>query len=134
MDGWTVDAPRRSAVMLVFSLFCAHKLVIAEVTGKQHKNVMQAIRKMESAWEKICGLKFQLTSRTISQPNGGTRIVPCYSLTKTECLSQIYTDSQDLRNERAKLERTRMIFCPADLADLAELVFGFWFLVFRKSV
>ena len=21
-----------------------------------------------------------------------------------------------------------MIFCPADLADLAELVFGFWFL------
>ena len=39
---------------------------IAEVTGKQHKNVMQAIRKMESAWEKICGRKFALTSRTIS--------------------------------------------------------------------
>ena len=37
-------------------------LEIAELTGKQHKNVMQAIRNMEPAWEKICGLKFQLTS------------------------------------------------------------------------
>ena len=58
---------------------------IAEVTGKQHKNVMQAIRNMEpawekvngrkfalveyhqSAWEKVSGLKFQLKQRTISQ-------------------------------------------------------------------
>ena len=56
-------------------------LEIAEVTGKQHKNVMQAIRNMEPAWEKVCGLKFQLTSRTIIQPNGGTREVPCDSLT-----------------------------------------------------
>ena len=61
-------------------------LEIAELTGKQHKNVMQAIRNMEPAWEKTCGLKFQLTSRTIIQPNGGTRKVPCYQLTKTECL------------------------------------------------
>ena len=50
-------------------------LEIAELTGKQHKNVMQAIRTMEPAWTKTCGLKFQLTSRTIVQPNGGTREV-----------------------------------------------------------
>ncbi len=61
-------------------------LEIAELASKQHKNVMQAIRNMEPAWEKTCGLKFQLTSRTIIQPNGGTREVPCYQLTKTECL------------------------------------------------
>ena len=47
---------------------------------------MRAIRNMEPAWEKICGRNFELTSRTIVQPNGGTREVPCYSLTKTECL------------------------------------------------
>ena len=41
-------------------------LEIAQLTGKQHKNVMQAIRNMEPAWEKVNGLKFQLTSRTIS--------------------------------------------------------------------
>ena len=75
-------------------------LEIAELTGKQHKNVMQAIRKMEPAWEKTCGLKFQLTSRTIVQPNGGTREVPCYSLTKTECL-YIATKFND--EARAKL-------------------------------
>ena len=75
-------------------------LEIAELTGKQHKNVMQAIRNMEPAWEKTCGLKFQLTSRTIVQPNGGTREVPCYQLTKTECL-YIATKFND--EARAKL-------------------------------
>ena len=55
---------------------------------------------MKPAWEKTCGLKFQLTSRTIVQPNGGTREVPCYSLTKTECL-YIATKFND--EARAKL-------------------------------
>ena len=59
---------------------------MAELTGKQHKDVLKAIRKMEPAWIKICGSIFRLTSRTIVQPNGGTREVPCYLLTKTECL------------------------------------------------
>ena len=61
-------------------------LEIAELTGKQHKNVMQAIRNMEPAWEKVQGLKFQLSSRVYNLPNGGTKVVPYYSLTKTECL------------------------------------------------
>lgn len=61
-------------------------LEIAEVTGKQHKNVMQAIRNMEPAWQKTCGLKFQLTSFAVKMPNGGEQKRSCYSLTKTECL------------------------------------------------
>ena len=61
---------------------------------------MRAIRKMEPAWEKVCQCKFALTSRTIVQPNGGTREVPCYSLTKTECL-YIATKFND--EARAKL-------------------------------
>ena len=75
-------------------------LEIAEVTGKQHKHVMEAIRKMEPAWVKTCGSNFRLTSRIIEQPNGGTREVPCYQLTKTECL-YIATKFND--EARAKL-------------------------------
>ena len=75
-------------------------LEIAELTGKQHKHVMEAIRKMEPSWEKVCGSNFRLTSRTIIQPNGGTREVPCYNLTKTECL-YIATKFND--EARAKL-------------------------------
>jgi phage regulator Rha-like protein len=75
-------------------------LEIAELTGKQHKHVMEAIRKMEPAWVKTCGSNFRLTSRTIEQPNGGTREVPCYLLTKTECL-YIATKFND--EARAKL-------------------------------
>ena len=58
------------------------------------------IRNMEPAWAKTCGRKFALTSRTITQPNGGTREVPCYSLTKTECM-YIATKFND--EARAKL-------------------------------
>jgi Uncharacterized phage-encoded protein len=75
-------------------------LEIAELTGKQHKDVLKAIRNMEPAWTKTCGRKFALTSRIIEQPNGGTREVPCYSLTKTECL-YIATKFND--EARAKL-------------------------------
>jgi len=88
-------------------------LEIAELTGKQHKDVLKAIRNMEPAWEKTCGRNFALTSRTIVQPNGGTREVPCYQLTKTECL-YIATKFND--EARAKLvlrweelERNQMI-------------------------
>ena len=49
---------------------------------------------------KVCGRNFALTSRTIVQPNGGTREVPCYSLNKTECL-YIATKFND--EARAKL-------------------------------
>ena len=33
--------------------------------------------------DNVSASNFRLTSRTIIQPNGGTREVPCYSLTKT---------------------------------------------------
>ena len=55
-------------------------LEIAELTGKQHKNVMQAIRNMEPAWEKTCGLKFQLTSRTIKINYGSFHFSPTAKL------------------------------------------------------
>ena len=35
-------------------------LEIAELTGKQHFHVMEAIRKMEPAWEKVNGRNFAL--------------------------------------------------------------------------
>ena len=71
-------------------------LEIAELTGKQHRNVMQAIRNMEPGWEKVAGLKFQLGS--YKDLNGQLR--PCYQLTKTECL-YIATKFND--EARAKL-------------------------------
>ena len=57
-------------------------LEIAELTGKQHKNVMQAIRNMEPAWLKVNGLKFQL----VEYKDSKGELRPCYQLTKTECL------------------------------------------------
>ena len=57
-------------------------LEIAKLCGKNHKDVMKAIRNMEPAWEKTAGRKFALGS--YRDPNNQLR--PCYELTKTECL------------------------------------------------
>ena len=61
-------------------------LEIAAVTGKPHGDVLKAIRKMEKAWEQECGGNFSLTSEKVDMPQGGVRLIPVFSLTKTECL------------------------------------------------
>jgi len=59
---------------------------IAEATGKQHKDVLRAIRNMEPAWEKTLGRKFALQFRINKLATGGENKIPYYTLTKTECL------------------------------------------------
>ena len=71
-------------------------LEIAELTGKQHCHMMEAIRKMEPAWVKVNQSKFRLIEYT--DKKGELR--PCYQLTKTECL-YIATKFND--EARAKL-------------------------------
>ncbi len=61
-------------------------LQIAEITGKQHKDVLRAIRNMEPAWEKTLGRKFALQYKINKLATGGEVEQPYYSLTKTECL------------------------------------------------
>ena len=82
-------------------------LEIAEVTGKQHNDVLKAIRKMEPAWAKVAQGNFSLGH--YQDANGQMR--PCYQLTKTECL-YIATKFNDeararlvLRWEELELER-----------------------------
>ena len=71
-------------------------LEIAELTGKQHKDVMRAIRKMEPAWMKVNGRNFAL----VEYKDAKGELRPCYQLTKTECL-YIATKFND--EARAKL-------------------------------
>ena len=111
-------------------------LEIAEVTGKPHNDVLKAIRKMEQAWEKVCQGKFSLTSRTLIQPNGGTREVPCYSLSKTECLyiatkfndearAKLVIRWQQLEQERMMQQGVRkLLVTDQDVMHEAEMIIG----------
>ena len=95
-------------------------LEIAEITGKQHFHVMEAIRKMEPAWEKVAASKFRLGS--YEDANGQMR--PCYSLTKTETL-YIATKFNDEARARLvlrweELERER-IYLGTDFTNSHEL-------------
>lgn len=93
-------------------------LEIAEVTGKQHCHVMEAIRKMEPAWQKVNQSNFRLIEYTDSRG----RLMPCYQLTKTECL-YIATKFNDEARARLvlrweELERERIILGTDDTAFL----------------
>ena len=81
---------------------------IAELTGKQHKHVMEAIRKMEPTWEKVNGSNFRL----VNYKDSKGELRPCYALTKTETLF-IATKFNDEARARLvlrweELERERM--------------------------
>lgn len=75
-------------------------LEIAELAGRNHKDVLESIRKMEPAWEKLCGRKFPLTSKNVEMPNGGFRETPCYELDYKECM---YVAAKFNDETRAKL-------------------------------
>ena len=59
-------------------------LEIAEITGKNHSHIMRDIRNLLS--QGVSESNFGLSSYKQSQPNGGTKNVPCYKLTKKGCL------------------------------------------------
>lgn len=71
-------------------------LELAEMSGKQHYDIMKAIRKMEDAWVELGQGNFSLSSY-INQQN---RQMPMYFLTKTESL---YIASKFNDTVRAKL-------------------------------
>lgn len=57
---------------------------VAELTGKQHSNVMRDIRSLLEQGVSQCN--FELSSYKQNQPNGGVKDVPMYVLTKKGCL------------------------------------------------
>ena len=71
-------------------------LEIAEVTGRNHKDVMRSVREMEEAWVKVNGRKFAL----VEYKDAEGEMRPCYSLSKTECL---YIATRFNGEARAKL-------------------------------
>lgn len=56
-------------------------LQISENFGKLHKNVILAVEKLECSPE-FRRLNFKLTSYEVAQPNGGTRKLPAYTITR----------------------------------------------------
>ena len=112
-------------------------LEIAELTGKNHFDLMRAIRNMEPAWEKVQGRKFALSQRTYEIPNGGIKIVPCYVLTKTECLyiatkfndearAKLVLRWQELEmaDVRRKMSEVRCLPSPQKILALADEIIG----------
>ena len=107
-------------------------LEIAELTGKQHKDIMRAIRNMEPAWEKVNGRNFALVE--YRDKKGELR--PCYSLTKTECLyiatkfndearAKLVLRWEELESEKLKVKSEK--FClpePKKILALADEIIG----------
>ena len=108
-------------------------LEIAELTGKQHKDVMKAIRNMEPAWVKVNGRKFALVE--YRDLKGELR--PCYQLTKTECLYiatkfndearaklVIRWEELEMEDVRRKMEDVRCLPSSQEILGLADDIIG----------
>ena len=98
-------------------------LEIAEVTGRNHKDVMRSIREMEEAWVKVNGRKFAL----VEYKDAKGEMRPCYSLSKTECL-YIATKFNDearakliLRWEELETKEVSLIKVPKTFAEALRL-------------
>jgi len=106
-------------------------LEIAELTGKQHFHVMEAIRKMEPAWKKIAASNFRLG--TYKDANGQLR--PCYQLTKTECLyiatkfndearARLVLRWQELELQEQKRRQQLCLPSPQEIVRMADEIIG----------
>ena len=113
-------------------------LEIAQLSGKQHKDVLKAIRNMESAWEKVNGRNFALVD--YRDQKGELR--PCYLLSKTECLyiatkfndearARLVLRWQELEKERLveqkpkqKIQEIRLLACDEEVLDEADDILG----------
>ena len=94
---------------------------IATLTGKQHKDVLEAIRAMEPAWNNVTGRNFQLSE--YKDAKGESR--PMYQLSKSECL---YVATKFNDEARARLiirwEELETAHSPANISrlELAKMV------------
>ena len=108
-------------------------LEIAELTGKQHFHLMRDIRNMEPAWEKVTQSKFGCS--TYKDATG--RTLPCYVLTKTECLyiatkfndearARLVLRWQELEMEevKRKMSEVRCLPEPKKILALADEIIG----------
>ena len=67
-------------------------LQIAEVTGKRHSDILEAIRNMEPAWEKVAQRRFPLGSYTDSQ----NKTQPMFYLTRDGFTLLVMGDIREL--------------------------------------
>ena len=85
---------------------------IADITGKPHEEVMEAIKKMEETWKKVNGREFMRVSYQLEDRGFRT----CYFLTKEESLYVAYEFSLDVHHavltrwEMMELELMRYVF------------------------
>lgn len=97
-------------------------LRIAEISGKNHKDVMRSIRSMENSWEKINGRKFALVEYTDTK--GEKR--PMYELSFEESLF-VATKYDDMTRAKIvkewsqlKQEKEQQSLPPKDISKLIE--------------
>ena len=110
-------------------------LDIAELCGKPHNDILKAIRKMEPAWEKVQAGKFSLLQKCYDLPNGGKKMMPYYSLTKTETLyiatkfkdeirAKLVLRWEELERERLGDKQQLALPSPKKILALADQIVG----------
>ncbi|EKK2896010.1 Rha family transcriptional regulator [Escherichia coli] len=77
----TIPTLAQPEITVINGLAVTSSLAIADYFAKRHDDVLKKIRFLDCSPE-FCARNFAETSISLNQPNGGTRKLPCYQITR----------------------------------------------------
>ncbi|MGT3941417.1 Rha family transcriptional regulator [Escherichia coli] len=100
-------------------------LAVADFFSKRHDDVLKKIRILDCSPE-FCARNFAETSISVNQPNGGTRKLPCYQITRDgfAFLAMGFTGKRAARFKEAYInafnQMEKLLSKPSTLSDAAD--------------
>ncbi|EFI4258311.1 Rha family transcriptional regulator, partial [Escherichia coli] len=100
-------------------------LAVANFFSKRHDDVLKKIRTLDCSPE-FCARNFAETSISVNQPNGGTRKLPCYQITRDgfAFLAMGFTGKRAARFKEAYInafnQMEKLLSKPSTLSDAAD--------------
>lgn len=120
----TIPALTQPEITIINGQVVTSSLAVASYFSKRHDDVLKKIRSLDCSPE-FCARNFAETSISLNQPNGGTRKLPCYQITRDgfAFLAMGFTGKRAARFKEAYInafnQMEKQLSKPSTLSDAA---------------
>lgn len=121
----TIPALTQPEISIINGQVVTSSLAVACYFSKRHDDVLKKIRTLDCSPE-FCARNFAETSISVNQPNGGTRKLPCYYITRDgfAFLAMGFTGKRAARFKEAYInafnQMEKQLSKPSSLNDVAQ--------------
>ncbi|EFJ6339235.1 Rha family transcriptional regulator [Escherichia coli] len=121
----TIPTLTQPEIAIVDGQAVTSSLAVANFFSKRHDDVLKKIRTLDCSPE-FCARNFAETSISVNQPNGGTRKLPCYQITRDgfAFLAMGFTGKRAARFKEAYInafnQMEKLLSKPSTLSDAAD--------------